>query len=118
MIWQVTKRVVPVLLLALVAGVLLTAAPAAQARTMPLAPAPAVTSGQAAYVAADWRDRDGWYRTDRDRDRDWRWREQERDRLERERIARERWEREHHRSWDWRDGRVYNGPYDRYHYPR
>jgi len=101
---KIARQVAPVLLVALVAGMLLAAAPAAQAATQTFDHGSALQAGHATYVAADWRDhdrdrdRDRWrndryryrdgyyYRTDHSRE--WNWRE------------RERWEREHARRWN------------------
>lgn len=96
------KRVAPVLLLALLVGIWLAAAPAAQAATQTFNHGPVLQAGHATYVAADWRDRDRddrWrrehdryyndgYRYRTDHSRDWNWREHE------------RWEREHARRWN------------------
>ena len=104
---KIARRIAPVLLLALVAGTLLSAVPA-KAATQMYNQDPSIKAGQAAYVAADWRDRE------RERER-WR-REHDRDaylraeraRRERERWERERWEREHGRRWNDRDDRYYH----------
>ena len=110
---RMAKFFVPALLVALVAGIVLSAAPAAQAATNTVHHQPALTAAHPAYVVADWRDhdRDGqrwrngrrWddhtYRANDSNNWNWRERERwERERIERERLARERWEREH-RTW-------------------